>query len=66
MVLDRAGCKGLTSGRAEISTWHANFFVTRPGATARDVISLMELGASKVFDRLGITLEREVVVWRRG
>jgi len=66
MLLDRAGCKGLKIGAAEISDWHANFFVTRPGATAHDVISLMELGAKKVLDRFGVMLEREVVVWRRG
>ncbi len=66
MLLDRAGCKGLKIGGAEISEWHANFLVTRPGATARDVIALMELGAQRVLDRFGVTLEREVVIWRRG
>jgi len=65
MLLDRAGCKGLCVGGARISDWHANFFTTRQDAAARDVIQLMDLAAAKVHDRFGITLEREVVVWKR-
>ncbi len=65
MLLDRAGCKGMKVGGAEISHGHANFFVTREGARAADVIRLMELAAARVFDRFGVKLEREVVVWRR-
>ena len=65
LLLDRAGCKGLAVGGASVSTAHANFIVTQPGATARDVIRLMELAASRVLDRYGVALEREVVVWER-
>jgi UDP-N-acetylmuramate dehydrogenase len=65
MLLDRAGCKGLRVGSAEISHGHANFFVTRPGARARDVIELMDAGRLRVAERFGIELEPEVVVWRR-
>lgn len=65
LLLDRAGCKGLSVGGASVSGAHANFIVTRPGAAARDVISLMDLAASRVLDRFGVTLEREVVVWER-
>lgn len=65
MLLDRAGCKGMKVGGAEISHGHANFFVTREGASAGDVIKLMELAAARVLDRFGVRLEREVVVWRR-
>ncbi len=65
MLIDRAGCKGLTIGGASISERHGNFFVTTPGATARDVITLMEEASRRVSDAFGVTLEPEVVVWRR-
>ena len=48
-----------------VSDVHANFFVTGPGAMARDVIALMEEVERRVADRFGVHLEREVVVWSR-
>lgn len=65
MLIDRAGCKGLSVGGAAVSDVHANFIVTSPGAMARDVITLMERVARRVLDEFGVALEREVVVWRR-
>lgn len=65
MLIDRAGCKGMRVGGAEVSESHANFFVVREGATARNVIDLMEQVTQKVEERFGVALEREVVVWRR-
>lgn len=64
-LIDLAGCKGMRVGGAEVSQHHANFFTTRPGATAADLIHLMEQVERRVFDRFGVRLEREVVVWRR-
>lgn len=65
MVIDRAGCKGLSVGGASVSERHANFFPVSRDATAADVIALMEEVERRVLDRFGIVLEREVVVWRR-
>ncbi|MFN7020291.1 MAG: UDP-N-acetylmuramate dehydrogenase [Phycisphaerales bacterium] len=65
MLLDRAGCKGMRCGGASVSPRHANFVVTEPGATARDVIELMSLSAERVLDRFGVTLDPEVVIWSR-
>jgi UDP-N-acetylmuramate dehydrogenase len=64
-LIDLADCKGLAVGGAQVSEHHANFFVTDKGATAADVISLMELVQGRVFDKFGLQLEREVVVWER-
>lgn len=66
LLLDRAGCKGMRVGGAEVSAGHANFIITHDGAAARDVIELMRLAAARVLDRFGVALEREVVVWERG
>ena len=65
MLLDRAGCKGMAVGGAEVSASHANFVVTHKGASAGDVIELMRQAAAKVKDMFGVELEREVVVWSR-
>jgi UDP-N-acetylmuramate dehydrogenase len=66
LLLDRAGCKGMAQGGASVSEVHANFVVVGPGATAQDVIALMERMAQRVHDAFGVTLHREVVVWERG
>lgn len=65
-LIDQAGLKGLSIGGAEVSRQHANFFTVHPGATAFDLLELSALVASRVFDRFGVRLEREVVVWSRG
>jgi len=64
-LIDLAGCKGMRVGGAQVSSHHANFFTTTKGATAADIIRLMEQVEGRVFDRFGVRLEREVVVWER-
>jgi UDP-N-acetylenolpyruvoylglucosamine reductase len=60
VLLDQAGCRGLTVGGARFSEKHANF-VENPGeATTADVIALMAEGKRRVRERFGIELEAEV------
>lgn len=65
LLIDRSGCKGMSVGGATVSERHANFIVTSQGATAGDVIALMDRVAEAVRERYGVWLEREVVVWSR-
>ncbi|MEM7628539.1 MAG: UDP-N-acetylmuramate dehydrogenase [Planctomycetota bacterium] len=65
LLLDRAGCKGMRVGGAEVSALHANFFTTDKGARARDVIDLIAQARRRVLDAFGVRLEREVVIWTR-
>lgn len=65
-LIDHAGLKGLEFGGASVSRQHANFFTVMPGATASDVLELAATVSARVFDRFGVRLEREVVVWDRG
>ncbi len=62
----RRGSRDGPSAAPPCRAAHANFIITQPGATAQDVLSLMELIRATVFDHCGLELEREVVVWRRG
>jgi UDP-N-acetylmuramate dehydrogenase len=57
-----AQAKGLTRGGARISERHANFIVTRPGATAADVHGLIVEVQERVFTATGIRLRPEVTV----
>ena len=59
-LVDAAGCKGLTVGGAAVSDRHANFIVTRPGATATDVATLITRVRDRVEERFGVRLQTEV------
>ncbi len=59
-LIDAAGLKGAEHGGAQISTRHANFFVTQPGATAADIVALIRLARRTVLERFGIQLELEI------
>ncbi len=59
-LIEAAGLKGARVGGAEISTLHANFIVNRGGATAGDVIALIERARAEVRERTGTLLEPEV------
>ncbi len=65
MLIDEAGCKGLRVGGATVSNRHANFIVAEDGASAADVIELIERVRERVGERHDVQLEPEVVIWRR-
>jgi UDP-N-acetylenolpyruvoylglucosamine reductase len=60
VLLDKAGCRGLTVGGARFSEKHANFVENTGTATTADVIELMAEGRRRVRDRFGVELEPEV------
>ncbi len=59
-LIEAAGLKGAREGAAEISTVHANFIVNHGGATASDVLRLIERARRAVADETGVVLETEV------
>jgi len=61
-LIEKAGLKGKGIGGAKISTRHANFIVNTGGASADDIISLMNLARDRVREETGIVLEPEVKV----
>ena len=60
VLLDEAGCRGLTVGGARFSDKHANFVENTGTATTADVIALMAEGRRRVRERFGVELEPEV------
>jgi UDP-N-acetylenolpyruvoylglucosamine reductase len=63
LLIDRAGCKGLRQGDAEVSALHANFIVNTGQATAMDVSMLIKKVRQRVHDRHGLWLELEIKTW---
>jgi UDP-N-acetylenolpyruvoylglucosamine reductase len=60
VLLDEAGCRGLTVGGARFSEKHANFVENMGEATTADVLALMGEGRRRVRERFGVELEPEV------
>jgi UDP-N-acetylmuramate dehydrogenase len=61
-MIEMLGLKGASCGGAMVSPKHAGFIVNKGNATARDVLTLMELIQKKVYDEFGVMLEPEIVV----
>jgi UDP-N-acetylenolpyruvoylglucosamine reductase len=62
VLLDEAGCRGITVGGARFSEKHANFVENLGDATTADVVALMAEGRRRVRERFGVELEAEVQV----
>ncbi len=59
-LVDRAGCRGLVHGDAQVNELHANFLVNRGSASAAEIEALGELVRARVLDTCGIELEWEI------
>jgi len=62
-LIDRASLKGKAVGGARVSEKHANFIITDKGATASDVLKLINLIRETVYKRNEVYLELEIEVW---
>ena len=60
-IIDELGLRGLQEGGAMIAPWHGNIIVNNGNATARDIRRLIEKVAAIVYEKRGLTLEREVI-----
>jgi UDP-N-acetylenolpyruvoylglucosamine reductase len=62
-LIDELGLKGTRAGGAVVSAEHGNFIVNDGGATARDVLELIEIIKQRVRAERGIELETEVEIF---
>jgi UDP-N-acetylmuramate dehydrogenase len=60
LLIDAAGLKGATVGRAIVSPKHANFIINRGRATAREVADLIARVRDAVHEKFSVRLETEV------
>jgi UDP-N-acetylmuramate dehydrogenase len=62
-LIEKADVTRTPIGRAEVSDRNANFIIAHPGATARDVLGLIELVRSQVKKQFSVDLELDIAVW---
>ncbi|MFQ5926749.1 MAG: UDP-N-acetylmuramate dehydrogenase [Terriglobia bacterium] len=65
-MIDELGLKGHRRGGAVVSERHGNFFVNRYGATADDLLALIDEVRGRILQAFGVELENEVIVWAHG
>jgi UDP-N-acetylmuramate dehydrogenase len=59
-LIDKAGCRGLTLGAAQVSEKHCNFLINTGDATASDIEALGEEVRARVKAKFGVELEWEI------
>jgi UDP-N-acetylmuramate dehydrogenase len=59
-LIDRAGCRGLQIGGAQVSDKHCNFLINTGNATAHEIETLGEEVRRRVFAATGVRLEWEI------
>lgn len=61
-LIEQCGLKGCTIGGAQVSEKHAGFVINIGGATAADILALMDHVRATVLERTGVELEPEVEI----
>jgi UDP-N-acetylmuramate dehydrogenase len=59
-LIDKAGCRGLIVGDAQVSPMHCNFLINRGGATAADIENLGDEVRARVKAATGVELHWEI------
>ena len=62
-LIDRASLMKTRIGGAELSERNSNYAVAYPGTTSADILQLVDHIRTRVKERTGATLERELHVW---
>jgi UDP-N-acetylmuramate dehydrogenase len=62
-LIEAAGLKGTRIGGAMVSERHANFIISEPECTSNDVLRLIDVVRSQVYQRTGVELELEIEIW---
>jgi UDP-N-acetylmuramate dehydrogenase len=59
-LIDKAGCRGLAKGGAEVSEKHCNFLINKGEASAADIEALGEEVRRRVKETCGVELQWEI------
>lgn len=60
-LLEKIGLEGKQAGQAKISPEHGNIIINLGGATAQDILALINLAETEVSNKWGISLQQEIV-----
>ena len=61
-LIEQCGLKGFAVGGAQVSEKHAGFVINAGGATAADVLAVIDHVRKTVLDRFGVEMEPEVEI----
>lgn len=61
-LIEECNLKGKSIGGAQVSEKHAGFIINKDGASANDVVSLIEHIKETVYNKFGVELEPEVKI----
>lgn len=61
-LIDKCGLKGYNVGDSYVSEKHAGFIVNKGNATAKDVLSLIDIIKKRVHDEFNVDIELEIEV----
>ena len=61
-LIDECGLKGYSIGGAQVSEKHAGFIVNTGNATCKDIICLAEYVEKTVFEKTGVSIEKEMII----
>jgi len=59
-LIDIVECKNLSVGKARVSDLHANFIIAEKGASAQDILDLINIIKTRVYDKFEHELELEI------
>src|SRR5207249_4154604 len=62
-LIEQAGLARTRVGGAEVSERDASFILAHPGASAHDVLRLIDLIRSRIQERFNIQLELQISIW---
>ena len=60
-LIEKCGLKGKNVGGAFVSEKHAGFVINKGGATASDVLALVDIIKETVFEKENVKLEKEII-----
>ncbi len=63
-VLEESGFKGFRVGGVMISEKHAGFMINVGNGTFRDALALIETVRRSIYEKYGVMLDTEVILWR--
>ena len=61
-LIDECGLKGYRVGGAQVSEKHAGFIINAGDATCEDIVNLASKVQQIVFEKKGVTLEKEMII----
>ncbi len=61
-LIEKAGLKGYSNGKAAVSDKHALILINENNATAQDILNLAKFIEQKIFDTFGIKIFKEIVI----